>query len=244
MSDTSSRGGIKVLAALSIGLLSAIFGNAKPLFSAEPSPVTAIDILLEPDAAMLRRAEADNDKLLKVFSKGFALDANHRPHITLVQRFVRTDNLEKVYAALETVFAAANVASMKLEAYKYYYTPGDRVGVAGIVTRPTSQLLKLQQEVIAAVAPYTVEIGQIGAFTAPHDNPADDAILIGIVSTFVPKQTGEHFNPHVSIGVAPRDYLDKMVTEPFEALTFSPARAAVYQLGPYGTAAKSLKEWK
>ena len=45
-------------------------------------------------------------------------------------------------------------------------------------------------------------------------------------------------------GVAPRDYLDKMLAEPFDAFTFSPAGAAVYQLGPFGTAAKKLKEWK
>ena len=31
--------------------------------------------------------------------------------------------------------------------------------------------------------------------------------------------------------------------EPFEPFTFSSAAAAVFQLGPYGTAAKKLKEW-
>jgi hypothetical protein len=55
--------------------------------------------------------------------------------------------------------------------------------------------------------------------------------------------SGESFNPHVSTGVAPREYLDKMLAEPFESFTFSPAGAAVYQLGPFGTAAKKLKEW-
>jgi hypothetical protein len=83
----------------------------------------------------------------------------------------------------------------------------------------------------------------MGAFTAPHDDPANDALLIGYVSTFVPQQTGEQFNPHVSTGVAPHDYLDKMLAEPFAPFTFSPAGAAVYQLGPFGTAAKKLKEW-
>ena len=33
-----------------------------------------------------------------------------------------------------------------------------------------------------------------------------------------------------------------MLAEPFEPFTFSPAGAAVYQLGPFGTAAKKLKE--
>ena len=88
-----------------------------------------------------------------------------------------------------------------------------------------------------------METGPIGAFTAPQDDAASDALLIQYVSTFVPKMSGDNFNPHVSTGVAPKDYLDKMLTEPFESFTFSPAGAAVYQLGPFGTAAKKLKEW-
>ena len=203
--------------------------------------ITAIDILLEPDATMLGHAQANNARLLKVFPKGFALDEAHRPHITLIQRFVRTADLDKVYAAAEKVISAANVARMQLEAFKYYYAPGPGVGVAGIVARPTPALLVLQQSLIAAVAPLTVETGPIGAFTAPHGDPAMDGLLIKYVSTFVPQQSGERFNPHVSTGVAPKDYLDKMLAEPFATFTFSPAGAAVYQLGPFGTAAKKLK---
>jgi hypothetical protein len=215
----------------------------KTVFPAEQSPVTAIDIVLEPDATMLRHAEANNARLLKVFPKGFALNATHRPHITMVQRFVRTADLDRVYAAEGKVLAGASVNAMKLEAFKYYYAPADALGVAGIVARPTPELLKLQADIIAAIAPFTVEAGPIGAFTAGHDNPATDAALIQYVSTFVPKRSGENFNPHVSTGVAPRDYLDQMLAEPFESFAFSPAGAAVYQLGPFGTAAKKLKEW-
>ncbi len=192
---------------------------------------------------MLRHAEANNARLLTVFPKGFALDEAHRPHITLIQRFVRTADLDKVFAAAGKALAGANVTRMKLEAFKYYYAPGKEVGVAGLVIRRTPELLKLQQELIAAVAPFTVETGPIGAFTAPQDSPAADALLIDYVSTFVPKQIGEHFNPHVSTGAAPRSYLDKMLAEPFTPFTFSPAGAAVYHLGPFGTAAKKLKDW-
>jgi hypothetical protein len=89
-----------------------------------------------------------------------------------------------------------------------YYTPGPGpgIGVAGIVIRLTPVLLTLQQELIAAAAPFTVETGPIGAFTAAHDDPANDALLIDYVSTFVPKQTGEQFGPHVSTGVAAIDF--------------------------------------
>ena len=75
--------------------------------SSRPSAlVTAIDILLEPDATMLQHSAANNARLLKVFPKGFALDATHRPHITMIQRFVRTADLDKVYAAAGKVLAA------------------------------------------------------------------------------------------------------------------------------------------
>jgi hypothetical protein len=207
------------------------------------TPITAIDILLEPDATMLGHAQANNARLLGVFPKGFALDEAHRPHITLIQRFAHTADLDKVYAAAEKALAGANVTRMQLEAFKFYYAPGPGVGVAGIVARPTPALLTLQQSLIAAVAPFTVETGPIGAFTAPHGDPGMDALLIKYVSTFVPQQTGERYSPHVSTGVAPRDYLDKMLAEPFAPFTFSLAGGAVYQLGPFGTAAKKLKGW-
>jgi hypothetical protein len=66
--------------------------------------------------------------------------------------------------------------------------------------------------------------------------------LIAYVSAFVSKSSGDHFNPHVTTGAGPRAYLDQMLAEHFEPFTFSPAGAAVYQLGQFGTAEKRLKE--
>jgi acid phosphatase (class A) len=210
----------------------------------QASSVTAIDILLEPDATMLQHAAADNARLLKEYPQGFALDATHTPHITMLQCFVSTTNLDKLYAAEEKVLAGANVTAMKLEAFKRYYIPtGGGLGVAGICAKPTPEILKLQANIIAAASPFNLRSGPIGAFTAGHDNPAIDAAIIGYVSTFGQIGAGDHFNPHVSTGNAPTAYLDQMNAEPFESFTFSPAGAAVYQLGPFGTAAKKLREW-
>jgi hypothetical protein len=208
------------------------------------SQVTAIDILLQPDAAMLKHAAANNARLLKAYPKGFALDATHTPHITMLQCFVRTADLDKLYAAEAKVLAAAKVNAMKLDAFKRYYIPaGGGLGVAGICAQPSPEILKLQADIIAAAAPFNLRNGPIGAFTAGHDNPAMDKALIDYVSTFEKIGAGEKFNPHVSTGNAPTTYLDEMVKEPFEPFIFSPAGAAVYQLGPFGTAAKKLKEW-
>jgi phosphoserine phosphatase len=215
----------------------------KAVFPAAPNEVTAIDILLEPDASMLGRAEANNARLLKKYPKGFALDASHRPHITMLQCFVRTADLDRVYEAAGREIATANVTAMKLEAFKYYYAPAGAVGVAGICARPSPEIVRLQAEIIAAVKPFTIATGTIGAFTAGHGDSATDEAIVSYVATFASKMSGENFNPHVSTGVAPIGYLDAMLAEPFEPFSFSPAGAAVYQLGPYGTAAKLLKEW-
>jgi hypothetical protein len=211
--------------------------------AAEPS-ITAIDILLEPDATMLKHAQATNDRLRKVFPKGFALDATHRPHITLVQRFVLTENLDKVYAAVGKVFATSNVTGLKLEAFKYYYIPDKDLGLSGIVIKPTPALLELEQKVIDAVTPFAVKTGTSAAFVTTPKDPVINPLLIEYVSEFVPKHSGENYHPHVTTGLAPREYLDTMLKEPFEAFTFSPAGAAVYHLGHFGTAAKKLHQFK
>jgi hypothetical protein len=209
-----------------------------------PTDIVAIDILLQPDAVMLQHAAADNARLLGVFPQGFALDETHTPHITMLQCFVHRADLPKLFAAEEKVLDAANVNTMKLEAVKRYYIPtGGGLGVAGIVAKPTLELSKLQADIIAAAAPFNLRNGPIGAFTAPHDNPAIDAAIIDYVSRFEQIGAGENFNPHVSTGAAPTAYLDQMIAEPFETFTFSPAGAAVYQLGPFGTAAKKLIQW-
>jgi hypothetical protein len=214
----------------------------KQVFPLEASPVTAINILLEPDATMLQRSEANNTRLLQVFPQGFALDATRRPHVTLLQRFVRTADLDKIYAAAGKVFAGTPVLGLRLEAIGYYYIPSGSLGLAGIVARPSPELRKLQLDLIDAVAPFTVATGLSDAFVTTPDDPVIDPLLIDYVAGFVPKSTGERFNPHVTTGIAPRDHLDKMLAEPFETFTFSPAGAAVYQLGQFGTAAKKLHD--
>ena len=205
-------------------------------------PVTAIDIALEPDAVMMRHAHADNARLLKAFPKGFALDATHHAHITMLQQFVRTADLELVYAAADKVLAGEKPTGWKLTAFKYYYIPSPPIGLAGIVIEPTEDLHRLQRALIDAVAPFTEKTGTADAFVTTEEGRDIQPFLIDYVANFVSVAAGEKFNPHVTIGVATEAYLKEMLAEPFQAFTFSPAGASVYQLGSFGTARKELKD--
>jgi hypothetical protein len=224
-----------------LALLLAYSGAAR----AQQSPVTAIDIALEPDATMVHHAEAVNVLLRSVFPKGFSLDATHHPHISMLQRYVRTADLDKIYAAASKVFTSYNLTSFKLKAYKYYYLtspllPG--LGLSGIVVETTPELVKLQRDLIAAVAPYTVATGTKAAYVTTPADPDINEATIHYVEVYVPEHSGEHLELHVTTGLAPVHYLKKMVAEPFEDFTFSPSGASVFHLGNYGTAAAKLKE--
>jgi hypothetical protein len=129
-----------------------------------PGHLTAIDIALEPDATMIRHAKAANARLLRVFPKGFALDATHHPHVSMLQQFARTSDLDKVCDAAASVFRNEKPLGWKLRAFKYYYIPSPPIGLAGIVVEPTDDLHRLQNALIDAVTPFTVTNGTPAAF--------------------------------------------------------------------------------
>jgi 2'-5' RNA ligase len=222
---------------LGLGLAVAVVQGAV----AQRNPVTAIDIALEPDATMVQHAMAANARLLKAFPKGFALDETHHPHISMLQQFIRTDELDKVFAAANAVMAKEKPTAWTLKAIKYYYIPSPPIGLAGIVVEPTEDLHRLQDELITAVAPYTVKTGTPAAFFSDEGGRDIQKFLISYVANFVKDAAGQRFNPHVTIGVGTEAYLNKMLAEPFASFTFSPAGASVYQLGSFGTARKELR---
>ena len=127
---------LQVFTAIGLGLAVAVLQGAV----AQQNPVTAIDIALEPDATMVQHAMAANVRLRKSFPKGFALDETHHPHISMSQQFVRTEDLDKVFAAANAVMAKEKPTAWTLKAFKYYYIPSPPLGLAGIVVEPTDDL--------------------------------------------------------------------------------------------------------
>src|SRR5208283_2173615 len=99
----------------------------------------------------------------------------HQPHISCLQRYVKTADLDKVYEAVGKVLASEKPAEWKLKAFKYYYIPGTgalkEIGLAGIVIEPTDDLIRYQQKLIDAVAPFTVKTGTAAAFVTTKKAP-------------------------------------------------------------------------
>ena len=236
---------MKVLQALFITLFSFVcVSGCSWCASAAEEPVTAIDIAIRPDDKMIERAQASNAELRKDYPKGFALDASHHPHITLLQRFVKTADLDKSYAAAAAVLAKEKLATWKLSAFNYCLMRDKEIGLEGIVVKPTPELLRLQQELIDAVAPFTSPTGTAAAFVRTPEQPDINETTMYFVTKFLDVNVGKKYNPHVTTGVSSVENLEKIIAKPFDTFTFSPAGVSVYQLGNFGTAQTELKSFE
>jgi hypothetical protein len=222
-------------------------GNPKTLVHAappEPSDVTAIDTLLDPDETMIKHATAANARLRESYPKGYTLGGAHAPHITLLQRYVKTSELDHLYAAVTKVFATEDPRSWKLKAIKYQYFADKSIGLANIVVEPSPDLLRLQGKLIEAEKPFEVPTGTDAAFVTTREDPTIIPQLLPYVADFVPKYSGDNYDPHVTIGVGTAELCEKMKNESFDVFTFSPVGASTYHLGNWGTAMTKLHSYK
>jgi hypothetical protein len=202
--------------------------------------LVAIDVLLEPDERMLEAAEQWNERLREQLPTGFSLDETHRPHITLLQQYVAKKDLDVIVGKVRSLAASNNLEDMKLTATGLYHIPSDKIGLQGITIDPSDNILALQTKVIEAIGPFHKPGGDQEAFVSDPTGTPFDPFLFTYVDTFIEKQTGENFNPHVTTGMGPLDWIEAREREPFEPFEFGVNKLTVYKLGNFGTAAEQI----
>ena len=108
--------------------------------------------------------------------------------------------------------------------------PLKEIGLAGILVQPTPDLIRLQDELFDAIGKFMApgSSGTAAAFKITVQDPEINQASIDAVANYFAAHRGEHYSPHVTIGVGTIDYL----------ITFSAAGASAYQFGNFGTAAK------
>jgi len=207
--------------------------------ASEQDALIAIDILLLPDDAMIARSRAINHRLRVRYPAGYALDAAHRPHVTLVQRYVRSSDLPALFAALDRLSAARPVKPLRLRATSLVAGTADALGIVMVGLDRTPPLLTLKDAVVETVRPFSAEGGTAAAFVADPGGPIARQ-TIDWVETFVPKASGEAYFPHITVGVAALDDARDVAAGPFAPLEFDAPTLAVYRLGNFGTAQQRL----
>ena len=206
--------------------------------------LTAIDVLIDPDDAALARARQVNARVLQSMP-GWVLDETHMPHITTLQRYVRTADLDRVYDAIAKTIAATDMAALSYRAVRITHAdwgfPG--YGPTGLLVEVDQHVLDFQAGLAAVIEPYVESGGTAAAFVTDPGETISPTI-IDWVEAYVPNQIGAgNYLPHITVGVAKFDDLKVIEAEPFEAFPVHPASVSVYHLGNNGTARALLKSW-
>jgi hypothetical protein len=206
--------------------------------------LTAIDVLIDPDAAALARARQVNARMLESMP-GWVLDEKHMPHITTLQRYVRTADLDRAYEAIGTVVAATDMTSLSYEAVRITHADWGFPGYApaALLVQVDRHVLDFQAALAAAVAPF-VEVGGTAEAFVTDPGETISPTIVDWVEAYVPNQIGEgKYLPHITVGVAKFDDLTVIEAEPFDPFAVHPASVSVYHLGNNGTARGLLKTW-
>jgi hypothetical protein len=209
------------------------------------SDLTAVDVMIQPDAHAIERAREVNRRMPLSIPAGITLDDTHLPHITMLQRYLMTTQLDQAYGALAAVLADTDAATLSYHVPGITYSehwgpPGEAAAVLGV--QPNKQVLDLQAALLAAVTPFTGSGGTDAAFVTDPGQQIS-ATTKDWVETYDPNQTGPNYTAHLTVGLATVEDLKAMQAEPFDEFDVQPVGLAVYQLGNNGTARTLLKAW-
>lgn len=214
----------------------------------------AINVLLEPDAGTKVLAAELNAELrrgLPASSPAFAFDETHLPHVTLLQRYVRREDLERVLEAVREaaghVIAGAEGKDLRLRAGALsggeLGTPPGTV-LASVEFEPQAAVRALHDGLLRALAPLAVSGGSEAAFFTLRGEPPANGATVAYVEGFVPAHAGEQYAPHLSAGVAREADVRRLARDhPLAGVRVTPVAVAVAHLGDLGTARQILRRW-
>lgn len=186
----------------------------------------ALDVAILPPAEVSKRAVALSAGLPEGESKGLRLGAESLPHVTLTQHFVREEELELVYRAIDDVVRSR--PPLRLHA-----TGGSASGdTVWIAIEPSRALTDLHDALMHALRGLERPGGTASAF-AGEDARLRDAVW---VAEFRLKASFGSFTPHITLGHA----AEPPHVEPFD---FDATSVAACHLGRFCTCHHVLRDW-
>ncbi len=210
------------------------------VFSCAPKKenMIAINVLLTPSEEMNQYALNLSGLIKKNNLSSMQLDKKHIPHITLLQCFVKEKDLLEIEKSLNGLFDTIKTDSLYASGLVYNKDTDD--SFAMIQIDKSEALLKLHEEVIKRVKPFILKEGSESAFVPNPDGSPINQFTLAYVPKFVADYSFENFDPHISLGVAKKVFLDSLSENVFQPVQFKTSSLSIYQLGDSGTAQKHL----
>ena len=189
------------------------------------SSLLAIDVAILPPADVSARARALSAALPQ-HGEGFRLDASHLPHITLIQSFVREEELELAFEHVDEALRGRDGLQITV-------TGGDKGGNSvSMAIERTPDLDEVHEALMHAMVGVERPGGTPAAFFEGDARIADVLWVTG----YRLKNSFGSFAPHITLGHAP----EAPSIEPF---AFTADTIAACHLGRFCTCRRILRSW-
>jgi 2'-5' RNA ligase len=191
------------------------------------SALLALDValLLPPDAR--QRAMKISASLPPAESHGFILDADHLPHITLTQQFVRVEEIDAALERIDETLRGERPLSVRVTG------GGKGHSSVWMAVEQTEAIASLHERLMEALRGLERPGGTAAAFFEDDARVGDVAWVTG----YRLKSSLSEYNPHVTLGYA----AEPPAVEPF---TFEATTVAACHLGRFCSCRRVLRSWE
>lgn len=190
------------------------------------SDLLALDVAVLPPAGVAAKAMATSAALPAEESRGLRLDGDHLPHVTLMQLFARTNEMDEVMARVEDTLRGVAPLALRVTG------AGHGAGTVSMTVEKAPPLVALHERLMEALRGLERPDGGTGAFFEGEGRLRD----VLWVSGYRLKSSFHHFEPHITLGHGAQP----PAVEPF---AFEAGDVAVCHLGRFCTCRRVLRRW-
>ena len=190
------------------------------------SDLLALDVAILPPPEVGRQAMRMSAALPAAESQGLRLDAEHLPHITLTQQFVRVDEIDAIFERADEVLRGQPPLAIHVRGAE------KSGGGVWLAIERTRAIAELHERLMEAFHRFEQPVGESAAFYEGHPRAADEAWVTG----YRINASLSAYSPHITLGhatVPPR-------VDPF---TFEASIVAACHLGRFCTCRRVLRSW-
>jgi 2'-5' RNA ligase len=190
------------------------------------SNLIAVDVAILPPPDVSQRAIELSAALPAAESRGLRLDAERLPHVTLIQLFVRADELEPAMEHIDDVVRDRPPLRLRVSG------SGQSGHTVWLSVERTPALDAIHDQLMHALRGVERPGGTPAAFVDGDARPGD-AVW---VATYRLKAAFGSFTPHITLGHASRP-------PHVDAFEFDAATIAACHLGRFCTCRRVLRQW-
>lgn len=193
----------------------------------EMPKLVALDVAILPPPEVMGRAIAYSAALPDEGAERLQLDAQHLPHITLTQHFVKHEELEGMFAEIDEVLEQQRPLRLRITG------GGQSAQTLWLTVERTPELLDLHERLMKALRALERPGGDAHAFFEGGARVGD----VHWVSGFRQQSSFGAFTPHITLGYGARPPR----VEPIE---FEATAIAACHLGRFCACRRVLRAWE